>query len=331
MTNNNNIYFSVLRDSWKIAWKNKILWFFALFTLFLSNGRWDSILSSKFSDAFKEGGLAYDLYNILFTKDFFANFIATITREPLTFIIVIFVALISVSLIALIIFIGIVFQGGLVHAVFKANVKQKIDVHESLLVGRENFWQVLSLNIITKFSVWGLSFLIGFFTLMTVFEKSSPTDVFLSIFSILAIIILAFISFIFTYALAFVVLKGRDSLSAIRDGFNLFRNNLAINLEIAAFLFIINYLVALLAIFIKDILLMPLTSIGTISLYMPSSVSFGFYFVFIPIAISIFMLAVLTLLSVFNYSVWVTMFVKLTGDKKILSFTRGLFLKIKNK
>ena len=329
MLNKDNFYFQTLTNSWKAVWQNKILWFFALFSLFLGGGQWNSFLSANFSNFFKEDGIAYSLYQILFSENALANFIDKVSQEPIVFLILFLILFLLAFVFILFIYISVIFQGGLIYSIFKINLKQKINVHDSLSVVKNNFWQVLSLNIMMKFVIWGFSFLLAFFSLMSFLQESTGSVLIFSFSSVFIIIFLFLLSFIFRYALSYIILKGRDSMSAIREAFKLFFNNWVINLEVAAFLFIINYIFLFLSIWSIKIIMIPLSSMGTFSLYLSSGVSFGFYFVFIPILISLFILTFFTVLSAYNYCVWVALFTRLTGNKKVSSLTRSIFLKIK--
>ena len=329
MFNKDNFYFQTLVNSWRAVWRNKILWFFALFSLFLGGGQWNSFLSANFSNFFKEDGIAYNLYQILFSGGAFGNFVNKITEDPIAFLVLFLVLFLLAFIFILFVYISVVFQGGLVYSIFKVNIKQKINIHDSLAVGKNNFWHVLSLNIMMKFVIWGLSFLLAFFSLMSFLKNSTLSVLFFSLTSIFILLFLFLLSFIFRYALSYVVLKGNDGISAIKESFKLFFKNWIINLEVAAFLFIINYVFLFFAIWTIKIIMIPLSSMGAFSLYLSSGVSFGFYFVFIPILISLFILTFFTILSAYNYCVWVALFIRLTGDKKVPSLTRKLFLKLK--
>jgi hypothetical protein len=331
MLNKDDFYFQTLINSWKAVWHNKILWFFALFSLFLGGGQWNSFLSANFSNFFKEDGIAYNLYQIIFSGNALENFITKVSQEPVVFLVLLLILFLLTFAFLLFVYISVVFQGGLIYSIFKVNLKQKINIHNSLTVGKNNFWQVLSLNIMMKFVIWGFSFLLAFFSLMSFLKDSTGAVLIFSFSSIFIILFLFLLSFIFRYALSYIVLKGRDSMSAIKEAFNLFFKNWIINLEVAAFLFVINYIFLFFAIWSIKIIMIPISSIGTFSLYLSSGVSFGFYFIFIPILISLFILTFFTVLSAYNYCVWVALFMRLTGNKKVSSLTKYMFLKLKRK
>lgn len=329
MLNKDNFYFQTLTNSWKAVWHNKILWFFALFSLFLGGGQWNSFLSANFSNFFKENGIAYSLHKNFFSGNAFQNLITKISQDPIVFLVLFLVLFLMLFIFLLFVYISVVFQGGLIYSIFKINLKQKVNVHDSLAIGKNNFWQVLSFNIMMKFVIWGFSFLLAFFSLMSFLKSSALSVLIFSFSSVFIILFLFLLSFVFRYALSYIILKGKDSMSAIREAFSLFFKNWIINLEVAAFLFVINYIFLFLAIWSIKIIMIPISSIGTFSLYLSSGVSFGFYFIFIPILISLFILTFFTVLSVYNYCVWVALFMKLTGSQKITSLTKSIFLKLK--
>lgn len=329
MIKGSNFYFQTLFDSWKAVWKNKALWFLALFSLFLGSGQWSNFLSRDFANIFRDEGVIFNLYNIFSVGGFFHNLKEKITSDPFSFLILLLIVFSLMILFILFVFIAVTAQGGLVYSIFKIGRKEKTDIHESLRIGNNNFWQVLSLNIILKFIVWTLSSLLGFLGLLVFLKKASFSILLFSALSIGIILFLILISFVFKYSLSFIILKGRNCVDALGDGFKLFFKNWIISLEMAAFLFIVNFVFAVLATWVIRILLIPISSVGTFSLYLSSSASFGFYFIFIPIVISLVILWFFSVLSAYNYFVWTTLFIKLTGKGKITSFVGSLFSHLK--
>ncbi|MBT4277676.1 hypothetical protein HOD96_02940 [Candidatus Falkowbacteria bacterium] len=317
---NNNFYFQALTNSWKLVWKNKILWFFGLFAIFLGGVEWSNLLSRDFLGMFKINSVVSYLSSIgVFSGEFLLNIKAVAVTNPFSLVMILFIFGIFIALFVALLWVSVVSQGSLVYSVFELDHKTKINTFKSMAIGRQNFWQILSLNIVDKYVVWTCSILLGFFGTEIFIQKSALTAITLLIISVLILVILVLTAFIIKYALAFVVLKAQNPFLAIKNAFILFFRNLLINIEMAAFLFLVNYVFRILAIWIVVILMIPLTSLGSFSLYLSGGISFGFYAIFIPFFISVLLLWFFSILTAYNYSIWTLMFMSLTGDRKTSS------------
>ncbi|MEA2088726.1 MAG: hypothetical protein U9O55_02725 [Patescibacteria group bacterium] len=317
MIKQNIFYLRILIDSWKLVWRNKLLWFFGLFSFIFGGGVWYNFTSSSFSGIFKQDGIIFSLVDIgIFSNSFFSNIKNAVISDWFSFFMIVFMFFLIIFISIILIFISVIAQGGLVYSVFKLNKKEKIDIPSGLSIGRGNFWRILSLNIIEKYIIWTLSFLLATFSVLAFVAESSIIAIWSFIFSIIITIILVICSLIMKYSLAFVVLKGKNPIISIKDGAILFYKNCLVNFEMAFFLFIINSIFKYIMILVAIILLIPLTSLGSFSLYMSSWVSFNFYFIFIPCFIVLLILFFISMLVSYNYSVWTLMFIHLNNNKR---------------
>ncbi|MCD4706085.1 hypothetical protein K8R61_03325 [bacterium] len=331
MIKKNIFYLRILVDSWRLVWRNKLLWFFGLFSFLLGGGVWYNFASSSFSGIFKQDGIVFNLVSIgIFDNSFFSNIKNAMVLDWLSFFIIVFMFSLIVFISLVMIFVSVIAQGGLVYSIFKLNKKEKIDIPKGMSAGRSNFWRILTLNIVEKYIVWTLSLCLATIGVLAFVVESSVTSIWLSIFSITITIVLVICSLIMKYALGFVVLKGKNPIIAIKDGIILFYKNCLVNFEMAFFLFVINSVFKYVIIFASIILLIPLTSLGSFSLYMSSWVSFNFYFIFIPCLLIFMVLCFVSALVSYNYSVWVLMFIHLNNNKVVnKSFIANLTSKLK--
>ncbi|NCF74892.1 MAG: hypothetical protein GWO87_00170 [Xanthomonadaceae bacterium] len=319
MVKKNIFYLRILIDSWKLVWRNKLLWFFGLFSFILGKGVWCNFTSDSFSGVFKQGGIIFNLAKIgIFNNSFLNNLKNAMLSDWFSFFMIIFIFLLIIFIFIILIFVSAIGQGGLVYSIFKLDKKEKINIHDGISIGRRNFWRILSLNIIEKYIIWTLSFFLATLTVLGLAKKSSSIIIWSFIFLILITVVLIICSLIMKYALAFVVLKGKNPIASIKEGIILFYKNYIVNFEIAFFLFVINYIFKYIMILMAIILLVPLTrTFEGFSLYMFGGFSFDFYFVFIPCLLIFFVLSFISILVSYNYSVWTLMFVRLNNNKRI--------------
>ncbi len=333
MKQNTNLYFQTLIRSWKIAWHNKFLWFFALFSLVLGSGQWHSFLSKDLLNALENKGIIFSLYEKgFFHQGFLNNLGRAISRDPFSFLMILLLFFLVLLLFVFLIWIAIISQAGLIFSIAEINKRKKIDIHKGMAIGRKKFWPVLSLYIVIKFIIWTFSFLLGILSFLVFIERIPGSIVWLSFLSIIIIVFLLLTSFISKYSLAFIVLQGKNFIEAIKDGFKLFFDNWVLSLEIALFLLIVDSIFVYLAIWAIKFLLIPIISMGIFSFYFSEGASFSFYIIFIPILLSLFILWVFSVLVSYNFTVWITVFMKITSGKKEISSIIGrLAEKIKNR
>lgn len=320
MKTKNSLYFETLINSFKLVIHNKALWFFSLFAMLLGTGQWFNYLSSDFLNVMKGDGLFVNLYKTnVFNTEFLVNFSNKAITEPFSFVTVSAIFLLIAFLTILLIWILVSAQGGLIYSISEASKNKKIDIRGGLYVGRSKFWQVFSLNFIVKFFIWSLSILIGVFNYLLIIEKYSSASILISIASVFIFLFLLLLYFVFKYSLAFIVLRGQDAIGAIKSGFKLFLNNWVLSLEVGIFLFVIDYLFVYILVYGFKLLLVPINLVGELSLTFDSSVSFGFYIIFVPVLFSVLVLFTISVLTAYNFTVWTTIFMKITENNNIPS------------
>ncbi|MEA2064963.1 MAG: hypothetical protein U9O66_01530 [Patescibacteria group bacterium] len=325
---NQNFYRAIFLKPLKLVLKNKFLWVLGLFALFLAGDGYDFI-STNFSEILtNRDSIIWRVYDTgLFQPASLVNLQNIISADPLAIVASLLILIFIISIFFLFIWLSVISQGGIVYSIFKLNNKEKIGLARSIKIGRNNFWQILNLNIINKSIVWSVSFLFGLFYFAFLIKNISFFAWFL--ISIIFILIILFVSLITKYALSFIILQKKNYLSAIKAGFNLFLNNWVVTIETIFFLFIVNFIAQIAIKWIILILLLPISSMGVFSIFLSNGVSFAFLFIFIPILTSLIALWILAILIAYNYTVWISIFIKLTNKEKQISLIGKLFNKIK--
>ncbi len=313
MTIKKNFHFQVLFNSLKLVWHNKILWFFGLFTIFLGTGQWHKIISNDFFGLLRKNTFLYEMVQI---KINFHNLMERIYSDPFSAFMIFILFLLVGGLFLLMLWISIVSQGGLIYSIFRSLNGKKIDVYSGISMGRRNFWALFSLNVIEKFIIWSFSILLGLFSFFVIRTGNTYLIFLLTFTALLLILIAAIVSLVIKYAFSYVILKGYTPFKSIFKAIRLFFQRFLLNMEIAVFVFFINYIFKYLVIVLITVLLIPLSSIGGFTLMLTSGISFKYYFILIPSLIVFVLLWLFSMLTAYNYSVWVTVFIALVDEQR---------------
>ena len=266
-------YRSLLRQAWEITWKHKYLWFFGLFaTLVAGGGSWEyQIITQNLNQSMVDGSY-FRLSGILalgeIVKNFCLGLVSLLQYDFWTVINALTILLLSLFLLAFFVWLAITCQAALVWDVKKiANSKKKdltLSIREGLTAGHRYFWQIFSLNLLTKVLI---SFLLFIASLPLLFMVLSDTPLLATTYVVLFIIFIPAamgLSLMIKYAIAYQVLDNKSFVSAIEAAEKLFRKNWLISLEAAIILFIINFLASGVLLIVMALILLPLLLLGLI-------------------------------------------------------------------
>jgi hypothetical protein len=155
---------SILSDTWRITWKNKLFWILGILAGCSASGRGSN---AQFSSGFRgwnfEGG---DLENFQFNfegapelEKFFnsINTEAIIATGLVLFCIAVFFSLVFLVL-------GVIGQGGLIASFGQADRGVTLTLADAFNLGVQNFWKLLGIRL----TVWIAGFIIGVVVLIAV-------------------------------------------------------------------------------------------------------------------------------------------------------------------
>jgi len=310
-------YRPILKKAWQVTKRYKFLWFFGLFAALLGNGGEFEIFYNNFTrlreqpesmsairDLYAAGRFEEILHQ---ASQFFSN------GSVLSIVYTILIIMLFLLLIWLI----VISQSAIIFNVHKVKKGERSNFAESFQTGRRYFKPVFLVNLYSRLVVYVL-FLISCAPFLYFYLQNAATG-HLFTYMILSFIIFVpigiIISFIAKYATAFVVIKGLSVNQAIKEGWRLFIRNWLISLEMAVVLFLVN-LVAGVAFFIGFVLIaLPFLLLALI-FYTAASVT-GLYIILVPAGIIFFVALIVggSILSVFQFSAWTIMFMKLAEGK----------------
>jgi len=313
-------YRAILKQAWKISWKNKFLWFFGFFATLVSFTVETKIMSRSFN---QEAGISSlnDLILFISTGIFSANSWGNafnlLKSNPGTMMLLILFLLIILAITLFFLWLAVSSQIGIINAVAKLAKKQneKLSIKGLLKGGQKRFWPVLWLNLATSLVVNILFLLISLLFIIVIIKSQVFTSILYGIIFIAFIPVALFLSFIAKYAIASVILEGKKFAPAIKDGWQLFFNNWLISVEMAIILFFINV--------IAIVLLSLLSFIGftlffgiALSINMLASSIFLFW-LFVALGFLLVMFIMVlggSFVNVFQTASWTNLFVQLKGE-----------------
>ncbi|MFH1610715.1 MAG: hypothetical protein ABIA91_02380 [Patescibacteria group bacterium] len=321
-----SIYRAIFRNSLKITWRNKYLWFFGIFAAFVSNiGEfnlaWEKIPqvneNATFLNVLKssyEQGLIGGFWMNL--REWFVslNFIGWMLMVVL------------LLLVLFLVWLSIVSQAGIFASAYKIFKKKKTDFSETFRTGREKFWQVLWLNILFKLFVFIL-WIILILPLVILYLLQGALGI-QSLFVVLSFVILLpitiILSFIIKYAILFVVTKKMTVNESLKEAWYIFKHNWLISVEMAIILFFLSVLFVIVAFLVIIII----SSIFSILMGIFSTASFvGLSYVIFTIAVIALILLILWLgamWSTFVHACWAILFTRISEGQIISKIARLL-------
>ncbi|OHA56293.1 MAG: hypothetical protein A2588_02735 [Candidatus Veblenbacteria bacterium RIFOXYD1_FULL_43_11] len=241
------IYRDIIKSAWHILWHYAWLWPFGLFAAFLGNGGEYGSVVSAVDKVSQQGDLLAGIRQAILNHrliDFFQGIKQAIDSAPAQIITTLFLMLVVVLGV---IWIIIVSQAALIKASSNINENTPVTFNNAAIEGNQHFWPILLLNILSRFVIWLLlavtilPFLISYLARGGGAEFDSYIIISFLIFVPLAVII----SFIIKYAVIAVVLEKQSWWPALVKAINLFFRNWLVSLEMAAILFVINYILSI--------------------------------------------------------------------------------------
>lgn len=320
-------YRSVLGSAWAITKQHKKLWIFGFLAFMLSAGGEYQILTKIINEDYGAG-----VYNqmmsgsTMMTTGFWADLFRVCYSDPRTGLAILMLMVLMAALCFGVLWICIKSQIALVKwAKIYSNVKnkdKKASVWDEISTKDQNFWRVLGLNITIKVAITLLFSILSIPLIFLYFNDSNLAILVYTIFFIVFLPLAISISLIAKYSIAEVVLEGKSFVSSIESGYKLFCKNWLLSLEMAILLFLINFLVGLIGIFILSVVLLPIIL---------TLIIFNFVLPLYLITILSFLILVLiaAALMTFQTSTWTLLFVELQGSSVKAKLER-IFSKTKN-
>ena len=304
-------YLAILKDSWRIIWNNKYLWWFGFF-IALGEGfnfqlwRTDE---GNWKEKTETG------------REEILSFMHSHSEWIMAGLVI--AAIIAVILLVL----RIISQAAIIKSADDLQKNKKSSFSIGFKKGRKYFWKLLAIDLILGFLTLGM-LVVLFLPVAFLFHlKSSIAAVLLMSLAILIFIPLAIlISFLKKYAYFYLVLAKSEIKSSIENAYQVFQQNILSSLIMALFLLIVKMIAGFTAI----ILIFPL-----ILIFLPAGLIFYFFFAKTGIIIAailgmpiliLIMLLLGSAVTAFCQIAWFLFFQKIAAVK-----TEGINSELENK
>ncbi len=310
-------YRDILKRAFQITRHNKFLWLFGFFAAFLGvGGELESLfrnytdLSQRSNDVFSlqtlyEGGIIWGI--VTNAQWFFSNY----PWQSFFFLLMI------VVLAIVLLWLAIVSQIALFDSAYKLDKKKKVTYSDGYRVGNKYFGSVLLVNILLKVVLYGLLIVVGAPLITWFLVKGSTWGgvLFVLLIFFVFVPVSAIISFIVKYAVAYIVIKDKDVTQSIKNGWNLFRENWLVTLEMAVIILVIGVLVGLGILLAIGIAAIPFIVVSIAALLLGAGNAFAaatvvgviVWFIIVAIAGAIYV--------AFQYTAWALLFTRLVEGK----------------
>jgi Na+-transporting methylmalonyl-CoA/oxaloacetate decarboxylase gamma subunit len=317
------LYRKILKESLKISWNNKYLWFFGLFAAFLGGGGDFEII---FNQSGKDLMLNVNRYREtgIFSGDVFNNIAELFKTETVAMLTIIGFSLLFLILLAFFLWLMVVSQAALVDRSAKIikGKEEEVSILKGIESGNKHFWPVFTLNLTSKIIITLFFFIVSLpIVFLSNTNPASASIMFVVLFIILVPIALLF-SFVVKYAICFIVIKKMKLVDSIQKGWALFKKNWLISVEMAFLLFFLNFAFGLGVIFLIIILSIPFLFLAFIAYKLFSIIGFLFIITIGFILLLLLVFVAGAFLSTFQISSWTNVYLKLIDNKGISKLVR---------
>jgi len=315
-------YRTILKQAWKISWKNKILWFFGFFASLISFSAEFKVISRSLN---QEIGLQ-TLNNIklflntgIFSRNSWTNFIDLLKNDPksIFFLLLVFILIIGISIFFA--WLSTVSQIGIINSVKNIvnEKKEKLTIKNAIKNGNKKFWPVFLMNVMISLAINIIYLIMSFLFVLVIIKNQATATILYGLVFIIFIALSLFLSFIIKYGIAYIVIEKEKFFTAIKRGWKLFFNNWLISVEMAIVLFFINILAIILISFLSYIVFFLFFGIAlsTTLIASPAIIFWTILIIGILIILSIMVLGS-AILNTFQISSWTDLFIKIKDEKK---------------
>lgn len=321
-------YRSILSSAWSFAAKRRRLWVFGFLAFLLSAGGEYQIIgelinrgySTDVYDRLSSGGLA-------FSPDFWWNLYVALTSDFKTALAVILLILVVGGLLFFILWLSIRAQIGLVRWTKKDRDnrgKEEVSLWNELTAKDQRFWPVLGVNLFVKVAISAAFTILSIPLVFLYFQDFNWAIVAYTIFFIIFLPVVIAISLLAKYAIAEIILDKENFTTGLLDSWRLFKNNWLVSLEMAILLFLINFTLSLILIFLLTTIAFPIMlTLMVFNLTTPL-----YFFVLVS-----FLLLILTaaFLMTFQTAAWTSLYLELKESSATAKLERVFHSKPKTK
>ncbi|MFH1188037.1 MAG: hypothetical protein V1688_04235 [bacterium] len=309
------LYRDILKNSFNVTFKNKILWFFGLFAAPLM-GMVEYKIVANGLGGINNNGVFSEWYQTIYTMILQLGDTGRllITNNPAAFFIMLVIILAIILFIFFWIWIAVVAQCALIDGINQTNSKalNKTELNASINSGTKNFFPVLGIHFLVKV-ILTLSFLI--LSLPIIFVLTGNTNslpwVLYFIFYLIFIPIIIIVIFSSKYAINYIIIEKKNFFDGIKMGYRLFADNWLISIEMSLILFFTSIFAGLFAAAVGSFTILPLALLVYILIQIKLIFLVKLILIFGLLLLIGLSLLFAAIFSTFQYSGWVLLFNKI--------------------
>lgn len=302
-------YRDIIRDAAQIARRNKYLWWFGLFTLFLGGKGVEFELF--FSDA-RLLGESISPFSAAFWKmqtwEVMQQNLLGVTGGPWPFL------LITLVLVLVLVILVVISQGALIDATAKINQGLSYSLTQGMEAGKNKFGGLFLVNLIGKVWQYVLITLVGG-VIFFISPSHSAASLVYSVFLFLVIVPLAMIvSMLMKYAQVEVMVYEARVGEAWRGAWGVFRKHWLVSIEMAALMFLLYFAIGVIAILVAAVVTLPVLLFllaGTVVFQSYALVALFVYIFYLAVLVALVISALF--FATMNYSAWTLLYMQLRG------------------
>jgi len=322
-----SIYRTTLSRALYITRQYKFLWFLGFLAAFLGNGGEYEFVITQFN---KLSSGSFSIIESLITSfgtggnniiRLFGSLAGSIVEAGTVWLGA------AVFLLLILIWMIVISQGVLIKMVADLENDKKASFKQALALGRNSFWRLLSILIITRFISFFIFAVIGLPLTALLSYMFDPIKAFFLVTFVLGTPLFVVFSLIAKYAIAYLMLERKNPYQAVAHSLALFGRHWLLSLEMALALFVINILVG--ALIVLAVLFVAIPFVLLAYALLSASIASGAY-VILNIGKGLAFIVLLVLggaLATFQYAVWTELFLRIkekTHLSKIVSLVAGL-------
>ncbi len=289
-------YMEIVKRSFKNAWNYKFLWLFGFFVS-ITNGFGGGHWSAEKLDRNDWGDWGYRYRGYHRFEDFFDFHI-----EP---VIIFMVALGILALVVIFWALSVLSEGALIRGISAKHQNIDTKFGDCWNVGLNKFFRLFGITLLAFISVF--AFLL-FLIIMNIpfWMAFKPLGIMITLFSVpLFFAVIVAIICVEGWAIRYGVLYDKSWLTAISDGFSLFKNNVGKTLGVAFSSFLSQMIIWFVLVFCMLFIAVPFVILGFYDLWLGLIPGLVVAFLLIALSSAFF--------GVFASSVWTLGFMRLTG------------------
>ncbi len=314
------VYRRILKDSWRLIWRSKMLWFFGIFITLAYEGSEYLMIIRHYRTLSSNPGLLQSIWEgltAMHIENLSTGLHITFSNYPGPFI---SIGIITLVLAAFLVWLINISQVAVIRSASVLDKNSKPRFADALKTGRRYFWSTLGFNVIQRILTGFLIFVIGLPLSLIAIQGLGGSALFSLILFFLVLAPLAIIiSISAKFSIMIRSIEKEKFWSSWYKGILLFKYNWVSCLEMAAIMLLIDAFTGIVLVLSLLVVLGPLFMIGSILLQNGQLAAFS-----IVIDLGLMLIFIVTAIiggssAAFQWGAWTNFYLKISNVSNIKS------------